>query len=335
MSKSGYFLSTESEVLEFWAREEEMCYHQAVWKFKWTTRHVRARNIYWWAYMGVMLLEGIRKEGARRGLSPRTIKTYFHCVQKFLKSNKKELKFITKKDVEDYLFMLVDKGRPGNTINVYLNAIKFFFDKVLKRQLTVNIAYSKTPKTLPVFLTKEETIRLFSAIGNKKHQLMIKLMYATGMRVSELASLKVKDFQFDQNYGWVRQGKGRKDRLFVIAVKLKEELLGWVEEKGLDFEDWLFPGQGRGHISAQTIYLIVKKATKKARIRKKVHPHTLRHSFATHLIQNGYAVTEVQPLMGHSKMETTMIYLHMASPNLLRIESPFDSLSKQKDLNNS
>lgn len=278
--------------------------------------------------MGVMLLEGIRKEGMRRGLSPRTIKTYFHCVQKFLRINKKELKFITKKDVENYLFGLMEKGRPGNTVNVYLNAIKFFFDKVLKRQLTVNITYSKTPKHLPEFLTKEEVVRLFEVIKNQKHLLMIKLMYATGMRVSELASLKVKDFEFDQNYGWVRKGKGNKDRLFVIAAKLKEELLMWIKEGKLDFEDWLFSGQGRGHISAQTIYVIVKRATKDAGIKKKVHPHTLRHSFATHLIQNGYAVTEVQPLLGHSKMETTMIYLHMASPNLLNVKSPLDSLKE-------
>ncbi|MBR9683307.1 tyrosine-type recombinase/integrase [Candidatus Woesearchaeota archaeon] len=275
-----------------------------------------------------MLLEGIRKEGMRRGLSPRTIKTYFHCVQKFLRINKKELKFITKKDVENYLFGLMEKGRPGNTVNVYLNAIKFFFDKVLKRQLTVNITYSKTPKHLPEFLTKEEVVRLFEVIKNQKHLLMIKLMYATGMRVSELASLKVKDFEFDQNYGWVRKGKGNKDRLFVIAAKLKEELLMWIKEGKLDFEDWLFSGQGRGHISAQTIYVIVKRATKDAGIKKKVHPHTLRHSFATHLIQNGYAVTEVQPLLGHSKMETTMIYLHMASPNLLNVKSPLDSLKE-------
>lgn len=277
-----------------------------------------------------MLLEGLRKEGIRRNLSPRTIKTYYNCVQKFLRFNKKGLKFITKKDVENYLLRLIEKGSPGNTVNVYLNAIKFYFDKVLKRQLTVNIAYSKTPKTLPVFLTKEEVRRLFSAIGNEKHQLMIKLLYATGMRVSELASLRVKDFEFDQNYGWIRQGKGRKDRLFVIAHKLKDELLSWIETNKLIYEDWLFLGQGGRHISAQTLYLIVKKATKKAGIKKKVHPHTLRHSFATHLIQNGYAVTEVQPLMGHSKMETTMIYLHMASPNLLRVESPFDSLGVAK-----
>ncbi len=274
---------------------------------------------------GVMLLEALKREGRLRNLSPRTIKTYCYCVQKFLKSNKKELKFITRIDVKDYLLKLVEGGKPGNTINVHLNALKFFFEQVLKRKLTVKIAYSNVQKKLPEFLTKEETARLFESMENEKHQLMVKLLYATGMRVGEIVSLKVKDFEFDQNYGWVREGKGKKDRLFVIALKLKEELLDWVKRNGLRRGDWLFPGWD-GHISSQTIQMIVKKAGKKAGIKKNVHPHTLRHSFATHLIQNGYAVTEVQPLLGHSKMETTMIYLHMASPNLLAVKSPFDSL---------
>jgi site-specific recombinase XerD len=268
----------------------------------------------------------IEREASRRGLSPKTAKTYCNCIEKFFRWCKKEPREVTKHDVKEYLNRLADRNASGSTLNVHLSAIKFLMGEILNKRLFLDFKYSRIPKTLPEFLTKEEVSRLFDAIGNRKHQLMIKLLYATGMRVSELASLKVRDFQFDQNYGWVRQGKGRKDRLFVIAVKLKDELLRWIGANKLNYEDWLFQGQGRRHISAQTLYLIVKRAAKKAGIKKKVHPHTLRHSFATHLIQNGYAVTEVQPLMGHSKMETTMIYLHMASPNLLSVESPFDSL---------
>ena len=277
--------------------------------------------------MGVKEL--IKKEALRKGLSLRTIDTYNYCVGRFLNFYKKDWKLITKKDVEDYLDLLINWGRSGSTLNTYLNGIKFFFDNVLKRRLTVNVSYSKVPKQLPEFLTKEEVVRLLRAIENGKHQLMIKLLYATGMRVSELVSLKVKDFEFDQNYGWVREGKCRKDRLFVVALKLKKDILKWMGKNKLAKEDWLFPGK-EGHISVESIQRIVKMASRKAGIRKNVHPHTLRHSFATHLIQNGYAVTEVQPLLGHSKMETTMIYLHMASPNLLAVKSPFDSLPEKK-----
>lgn len=274
-----------------------------------------------------MYSELIRKEALRWSFSPRTIKTYCFCVEKFLLSYRnKELKYITKKDLQEYFDRFIEKGRPGNTINVHLNAVKFFFEEVLKKRLTVNITYSKTPRRLPEFLTKEEVVRLLDSIINPKHKLMITLLYATGMRVGELVSLKVRDFEFNQNYGWVRQGKGRKDRLFIIPQKLKSELLDWVETQKLGSDDWLFRSYGREHISPATIQAIIKEAARKAKIFKKVHPHTMRHSFATHLIQNGYAVTEVQPLLGHSSLQTTMVYLHMAAPELLKVKSPYDAL---------
>jgi integrase/recombinase XerD len=140
--------------------------------------------------------------------------------------------------------------------------------------------------------------------------------------------LKVQHFEFNDNYGWIRDGKGGKDRLFVLAKKLKGEILAWISFNRLASHDWLFPGQGR-HMSTSTIQLIIKKATQQARLNKRVSPHTLRHSFATHLIENGYAVTEVQPLLGHNSVNTTMIYLHMASPNLLKVQSPYDALTEK------
>lgn len=276
-----------------------------------------------------MYSELIRKEALRRGFSPKTIKTYCFCVEKFLSSfRNKELKCITKKDVQEYFDRFIEKGRPGNTINVHLNAVKFFFEEVLRKRLTVNVTYSKIPKRLPEFLTKDEVVLLLDSISNQKHKLMVTLLYATGMRVGELVSLKVRDFEFNQNYGWVRQGKGRKDRLFIIPQKLKSELLDWIEKQALHPDDWLFTGYGREHISPATIQAIIKEAARKAKIFKNVHPHTMRHSFATHLIQNGYAVTEVQPLLGHSSLQTTMIYLHMAAPELLKVKSPFDVLER-------
>ena len=271
------------------------------------------------------LLEQIRNEGNRRGLSPRTIKTYCFCVKQFLFCYEKELKLLTKNDVEDYLLKMIHREKAGNTINVHLNALKFFFEKVLKRKITVNVPFVKKPKRLPEFLTKEELISLIDAIKNEKHKLMILLLYSTGMRVSELVSLKIKNFEFDLNYGWIREGKGRKDRLFILAEKLKQQLLQHIEQNQLNQEDYLFSGR-REYISVESIRMILRKATKQAKLKKKVHPHMLRHSFATHLIQNGYAVTEVQPLLGHNSLNTTMIYLHMASPLLLRVKSPLDIL---------
>lgn len=273
-----------------------------------------------------MLIEKLKLECQRRGLSPRTIETYAQCLNQFLKVKRKqnsELKSITKEEIKEYLDRFLDCP---NTLNVHLNAIKFFFQEVLHKKLTVNVHFSKTPKRLPEFLTKEETIRFLNVIENFKHRLMIELMYGTGMRVSELVSLKVKDFCFDNNYGWIRQGKGRKDRLFILPLKLKERIQELIASQKLNSDSWLFPGQSGDHYSVSSIQAIVKNAKKKAGIEKNIHPHTLRHSFATHVIQNGYSLMELQPLMGHSKLETTMIYLHTASPNMLNVRSPLDSL---------
>jgi site-specific recombinase XerD len=187
------------------------------------------------------------------------------------------------------------------------------------------LPYSKVPKQLPEVLTKEEVKRIFEAIQNKKHLLMIKLMYSAGLRVSELVHLKLKDLQLDNNFGWVRQGKGNKDRLFVIAKKLKPELNKHVAEEQLWEESWLFSGRN-GNITVRSIQQIIKNAMSKAGIKKNVHPHTLRHSFATHLIENGYSVADVQPLMGHNSPNTTMTYVHMASPKMVNVESPYDDL---------
>ena len=155
---------------------------------------------------------------------------------------------------------------------------------------------------------------------------MITLLYASGFRVSELVKLKLKDIDFDNNYGWVRDGKGGKDRIFIVSEKLNNELKEWVVNNKLNIEDYFFKGNFNSAYSTQSIRAIVKKAVKKAKIIKHIHPHSLRHSFATHLLENGYSVMEVQPLLGHSRLETTMIYTHLAAPQLTRVKSPFDSL---------
>ena len=185
--------------------------------------------------------------------------------------------------------------------------------------------YSKTPKELPTVLTQKEVQQLFAAVQNEKHSLMIRLMYSAGLRVSELVSLKVQDLEFEKHYGWVRKGKGSKDRLFLIAEKIQEELQAYIAKEQLQAEDWLFEGRN-GPIHQRSIQEIVKKAAKKANIKKNVHSHTMRHSYATHLIENGYDISSCQSLLGRSSAETTMRYIHMASPRLTNVKSPYDSL---------
>ena len=271
------------------------------------------------------LQELMKKELLRRNYSLRTIKTYLYCLRKFLQYYKKEERKISKKDVKDYLDKLMNKNLSGSTINVNLNALKFLLEEILNKKFILKIKYSKTPKTLPIFLTKDEVIRLLNKIENEKHKLMIKLIYGGGLRVNELVNLKVKDLNFENNYGWVRQGKGNKDRLFIIPNSLKQELINYIIKYKLDDDSWLFISYN-GHISTRTIQEIIKKATKKAKLNKKVHPHTLRHSYATHLVEDGYDLILVQSLLGHKSPETTMIYVHMANPKLLSVKSPLDNL---------
>jgi len=268
-------------------------------------------------------IELMRKELKRRKYSKRTIETYEFCIKKFLLNYKnKPIMKITKKDIKDYLDKLIDKDQAGSTINVNLQAIKFLMQEVLHKNVTLNIRFSKRPKTLPTVLTKEEVRILINAIENKKHKLMINLLYSAGLRVSELTHLKVNDLDLEKSYGFVRKGKGNKDRLFIIAESLKGELLEYILENNLN--NWLFVGRKKNHISSRTIQEIIKKASKKAKIKKNVHPHTLRHSFATHLIENGYDVVSVQSLLGHNSAETTMIYLHTAGYNMINVRSPLD-----------
>ncbi len=263
----------------------------------------------------------------RRGLRVETIKTYAYVLDKFFRIYRKNPLELTNGDIRRYEEQLRKWNKSDNTINVYLSALKFFYENILHKKFSALSFTPRIRRTLPTFLSKEETAGLFQVISNPKHLLMITLLYATGMRVSELVRLKVGDFHFNDNYGWIRDGKGGKDRLFVIAQKLKGEILSWISTGKLHSEDWLFSGYGMTHISTSTVQIVLKQAARLAGIRKNVHPHTLRHSFATHLIENGYAVTEVQPLLGHASVQTTMIYLHMASPHLLNVQSPYDELT--------
>ncbi|MBU0963365.1 MAG: tyrosine-type recombinase/integrase [Nanoarchaeota archaeon] len=272
------------------------------------------------------------KEMLRRKYSPRTIQTYKDCLKKFLRFCDKPPRSFTKLDVKTYLNLLVEKGVSGSTLNVNLNALGFVIRNILNKNFMIKIKYSKTPKRLPIVLTQEEIIRLINSIENTKHKLMIKLMYSAGFRVSELVNLTIKDFEFENNYGWVRHGKGNKDRMFVIAASLKEELLNYINENKLSYNNYLFEGR-IGAISVRSIQEILKKAAKTAKINKRVHAHALRHSFATHLIENGYDVASVQSLLGHNSVQTTMVYLHIAKMSMINVKSPLDDLKIENSSN--
>ncbi len=278
------------------------------------------------AYIPIDINKAIWKEGCRRRLSPRTIKTYQNCVKIFLGKTKKSIDKISKKDVRLFLESLSEKERAGSTMNVYHMALRFLFTQVLEKRMWIDIKYSKTPKKLPEVLSKEEVRKLIDATKNSKHVLMLTLMYSSGLRVSELINLKVKDLNLEKNFGYVRNGKGGKDRLITLAKNLIPAIKRIIELENLKEKDYLFQSNRRTKYSIRSIQKIVDKSSKLSKINRKIHPHTLRHSFATHLIENGYDVTSVQALLGHKSPETTLIYTHIASPNLINTQSPLESL---------
>ncbi|MFH1682746.1 MAG: site-specific tyrosine recombinase/integron integrase [Candidatus Woesearchaeota archaeon] len=270
--------------------------------------------------------ELVRKECLRRNYSPKTIQTYNHCLNRFFRICRKEPKSVNKVDIQNYLDGMVEKQASSSTLNVHLSALKFFYEQILRKRLTLKLRFAKRAKRLPECLTKEETARFFNEIKNEKHNLMMRFFYSAGLRVSELVNLRVKDLQLEEGYGWVRQGKGKKDRQFVISKKLTPELKGWIEQNTLAPYEFLFSSCRQKKLSVSTIQQIVKKSSRTARIHKRVHPHTLRHSFATHFIENGNRVTTLQRLLGHSRIETTMVYVHTAFQNKVDAESPYDRL---------
>jgi site-specific recombinase XerD len=270
--------------------------------------------------------ERIRKEGIRRCYSYRTIQAYQDHVRKFLEDCGKPLKEISKKDIREYLEEMAERGKAGSTLNIHLNALKFFFWACLGKRINVNLKYSKIPNKLPVVLSKEEIVRLLDAIKNEKHKFMISFMYSTGARLSELVNIRVRDLELGRGFGWIRQGKGNKDRMFIISEKLKFGLGKLSENKKP--EEYLFQTNKNKKYDINSIYMIIKNASKISWISKykSVHPHTLRHSFATHLIENGYSISDVQHLLGHASPETTTVYIHTASNSMINIKSPLDNL---------
>lgn len=277
-------------------------------------------------YVPVDINEAIRKEGERRRYSKRTIETYQSCVLKFLNFAGKGIDTLSKKDVLDFLNYLSERKYSGSSMHVYQMAIRFLMEDILHKNIKLNIKYSRRPERLPFVLSKEEVLKLINSIVNSKYKLMISLMYGAGLRVSELINLRIKDLKIESNFGFVRAGKGNKDRIFIIAESLKESIKRLVANEDLHEEDSLFLTNLGKKYSVRSLQIIIKKAAKSAGLDyKEVHCHTLRHSFATHLIEQGQSVAEVQSLLGHKSPETTFIYLHTAAPNMIKIKSPFDS----------
>lgn len=255
-----------------------------------------------------------------------TIRNYSLFNSSLLEFSKKSPEEISSEDVKEYMAENMTEKSSSSTI-LFLAAVKYAYLAILNKDVTIGIKRPKKEKKIPTVLSKGEVKKLLSSITNKKSYLMVSMLYACGFRISELVNLKLIDLDFNEMLGHARQAKGRKDRAFNIPEFLIPALKEQTERQKSLNQEYLFTGP-KGKLSSRNLQKIVKKAAKKAGIEKQVHPHTLRHSFATHLLENGTDIRMIQELLGHADLSTTQIYTHISTEELKKIKSPIDSLMK-------
>ena len=254
-------------------------------------------------------------------LSHYTLRNYLDFNKQLLEHSKKKPEEIEKQDIKNFLADKMSAKSPSSNI-VFMAAIKFAFSNLLGKDPTAGIKRPKKENKIPIVLSKEEITNLINSAGNQKSKFILQLLYSSGLRVSEIVSLKSSDIDLNENIGWVRKGKGRKDRMFILSQKLSKKIKKFLEKNS----GWEYLFSKKNPLTTRNIQKIVQKAARKAGINKRVHPHTLRHSFATHLLDSGVDIRKIQELLGHSNISTTMIYAHVSATELKKIKSPLDNL---------
>jgi site-specific recombinase XerD len=264
-----------------------------------------------------------------RRYSRKTIKNYKLVVgvshRWFLKNKNIKLMDIEHTDLKEFfLYMTKEKNYSASSIRIYRFSLQLYFQQVLKKNLDFKFLYNiKKEEHIPCVLTKFEIHKMLNSFTNIKHKLLFSLMYSSGLRISEVINLKVKNIDLEKLTLLVREGKGKKDRMTIFSEKIKNDLSDFIEDKNPN--DYIFisnQGKGREPIHTRTAQKLFQTAIKKSGIKKSATPHDLRHSFATHLLENGVDIRYIQTLLGHKNISTTTIYTKVANPALRTIKSP-------------
>ena len=270
--------------------------------------------------------EQFKKELVLSGLSEKTRDAYLRCLKKLDDYYIKPVETLTTEEIKDFLYFLIKEKRFSQEyINQINAAAKFFFDRVLKKKdIMCDIPRAKTPrKKLPQVLARSEIKDIIQGIDNVKHKCILLTTYTAGLRVSEASKLLISDIDSKRMVIRVNQGKGKKDRYTILSNTALYFLRTYY--KLYHPESWLFPSYIKSkHISTRTIQQVFYKAKEKAGIKKKVSVHTLRHSFATHLIEAGIDIYHIQKLLGHSSIKTTTIYLHLRKNKTIDLHKSLD-----------
>lgn len=262
-----------------------------------------------------------------RNYAPTTVACYIRSVAEFAQHFNKPPDQLGPEEIRSWqLFLLNERRVKLSTYIQAVCALRFFFRNTLNRKIDIDrIPLPRYEKKLPVILSKAEVKALLEAPKNLGHRAILATMYGAGLRVSEVTSLKVSDLDRERRVIWVRGGKGHKDRQVMLAEPLRQVLAAYWRWKRPS--EWLFPG-GKPNcpIARKSVFEACKKAARQAGIAKPVHPHSLRHAFATHLLDDGVNLLVIQTLLGHAHLKTTARYLHLSDSALRSTRSPLEML---------
>lgn len=277
-------------------------------------------------------LEACEKKLILKAYSPKTKDTYLSELKYFFNYfAHQDIENLTKATLENYVFHLISKFKISESKqNTCINAIKFYYEQVLgKPREYYDIQRPKRADALPGVLSEEEVLKLINAPENLKHKAILYTIYSAGLRMSELLNLRISDIRSDEGYIMIKDAKGKKDRHTVLSPILLNILREYFKKERPSY--WLFEGQDGGKYSAKSVQNIFREAQKRSGANPWSTPHTLRHSFATHLLEHGENLRNIQVMLGHSSTKTTEIYTHVMSVNNKKIESPLDRIMKNKN----
>jgi len=265
-------------------------------------------------------LEQMEREFKIRNYSPKTAKSYLYGLREYFTFKKTGLEILDIENIKVFLLNCEQKGVSAQSRNLFLNAVKFYYQNVVNINQKIEIHSAKKQKSLPVVLSRNEIEKILELIQNTKHKLLLSLAYGAGLRVSEIVTLKVKDLDLNEMTLHIKQAKGQKDRISILPEKLINNLRNLIAGKSSN--DFVFASERGGKLTTRTAQKVFENGLKKSGIKKDATFHSLRHSFATHLLENGVDVRYVQELLGHQNIRTTQIYTHVTNPSLKNIKSP-------------
>jgi integrase/recombinase XerD len=259
-------------------------------------------------------MEKFAREMRIRNFSGKTIISYMYYNKELLRFASKFSDEINRQDIKDFIDWLYSSGKSTATVNVAINAIKFYYGSIMRRKFFVDnnsVERPKSEKYLPVVLSKSEIAIMISALDNIKHKLVIQVLYSTGLRVGELSNLQISHVDFERKSVFIRGGKGKKDRITVISQIVLDNIDKYLKE--YQPLKYLFESYSAGEkMSERSFQKIVYQAAEKAGIKKNVSAHSMRHSFATHMLENNVNLRYIQAMLGHARLETTQIYTKVA-----------------------